>query len=748
MPLIRTCFILDELYPGDRGGIGRLMHNIVHDAKNRHPDLDLHILLARTMAPDGVEALQKAFDGLATLHFLGDDAAISKRLGIAGIGVSAANTASLNAVMQNGLRVLDAMLEIQAVTGPFDHIEIPDHMGLGAVLLMVREAGIAFETAQITCRLHSSLSLIMAHEPFHHPRSEWVAPRIELERYSLDKADRIIAHIPEIARLNHAHFGLDAAWLDKVETAFPPAIWPASPRDPDQRPTAPDFLFTSRFQPFKRPELFIKAAAVFLDRNPGYSGDFRLVSYGFNREYIDALRMMVPERHLDRIRLEPDQPGAVRDQAMAGAIIVQPSNFESLCTLAYEVAANRNPVLLSRDCAAFGRFERWKDGENCLMFDPDPAALADTMQAALHWTPSSAVDITPDPHYFATAASPATPVKAESPCRVLVGPLHSPADFDRFARFAETCTVPATGYAPARLAPLYPDAAHLVWLDEAGYQGAQLRQLAGKTETVVLASPDALPMPDFLRYGRKVTRIGRAFSANSVSAENGRLYIYCGKMGSMLASDYRLCPPCVMLHRDDLHLIAPDDDRDLNLRLLTRLAGADTDLTLAPTPLITEHRPLLNDKPDRRLLGYDPAGWQNGIRKIAVEVRTARHTPLLHETEIPVTAPVDLSEIRVSADTPLAIPLHLPRPLLGEILGIRIENRAPDSGLGVSLHHCDETAAISAHEQGLQTRKFAAGQRYIARWGPLWRADTLVFVATSTTDIVIKLDRFIIFSRE
>jgi len=744
-PVTRTLFILDELYPVDRGGIGRLMFNIVQHAKQQDPALDLHILLGRARPAD-TSVLDTALNGAAQVHYLDSPTEVSHWLGVADITRSIATNPQLSPPFQQGLQVLHAALSVQEKVGRFDHIEIPDHMGLGAVLLMARAAGQVFQNTEITCRLHSSLSAILAFEPFFHPRNDWLAPRVEFERYSLQQADRVVAHIPEIAEFTRQHFGFEAAWMHKVEIAFPPAIWPDVPPETVALPAEPDFVFTSRFQPFKRPELFIKAACAFLDQSPDYSGVFRLISYGYSAEYIDSLRLLVPDRFLNKIILGVNFSDEARHAAMARAVIVQPSSFESLCALAYEVASAKNPILLAQDCAAFGGFPRWIDGENCLLFAPTPAALADSMRKAVRWRPSAAVDITPDSSYFTQQVQETLFLESDTPVTVFVGPLGSDSSFGAFADFAAQTGISAVGFASARYQR--EGVSGVAWLDEGGFQGAQLVALAAGHPRVVFASPEALPTKEFIKTGRKLTKSGVAFSANATTPDAERLYIYSGKMQTLLQSDHRPCPPCIMLHQDDLGLIAPEDDQDIILRILARLAQSDVGLQMSPLPLVIETLPLAAQKPDRRLLGYDRVGnWQHGVQKIAVDVKSARHTPLLHAETPEVTTTADLSALAIPANTPTAIPLDFGKPFYGEIIGIKIVNTS-DSEAAVSLHRGQPEVAISAHEAGKQQRKFGSKQGYIARWSANWGEGKRMLVASSEADIVLKIERFMLFSRE
>ena len=41
---LRACFVLDELFPYTKGGIGRLMWNILQDSLRRNPKFTAHIL--------------------------------------------------------------------------------------------------------------------------------------------------------------------------------------------------------------------------------------------------------------------------------------------------------------------------------------------------------------------------------------------------------------------------------------------------------------------------------------------------------------------------------------------------------------------------------------------------------------------------------------------------------------------------------------------------------------------------------
>jgi len=94
-PVTRTLFILDEFYPVGRGGIGRLMFNIVQQAKQDTPALDLHILLGRPKSADH-KAVTQALNGAAQVHYIESVADTSAWLGVKDITKSIATNQSLN----------------------------------------------------------------------------------------------------------------------------------------------------------------------------------------------------------------------------------------------------------------------------------------------------------------------------------------------------------------------------------------------------------------------------------------------------------------------------------------------------------------------------------------------------------------------------------------------------------------------------------------------------------------------------
>lgn len=751
--MTKTCFILDELYPADRGGIARLMHNIIHHAKSLDDTAEIHVVLARTAPEDSV--LADAFAGIASLHYFRPETEAAKTLGLENLQVSAVFRKQADPFTR-GLRVLDAVIDAADSCGGFDHIEIPDHMGLGSTVLQAKRAGFGFQNTEITCRIHSSLSAIISAEPFYHPRNGWLAPRLEMERFALQHADRVVAHLPTIASFNQAHFGFTPAWMDKVEIAFPPAIWPV-PKSAAQPSPGKDFIFTARFQPFKRPALFIKAAVNMLETGTDYAGKFRLISYGFDRDYIDYLRLSIPARHHDRILIETGVPTEARLEAIQNGIIVQPSKFESLCALAYEVSTENRPLLLAKDCLAFGDDPHWIDGQNCLLFEPTPAALAATMEQARHWQPKSAVDITPDAAYF--TAPPQLP-KQPSPAQVgiLVGPVQSEAEMaqltERLAAFIKNdIPVHAFGDAAIVQGDLKIDYHQFTG---GSFRGQQWRWMAKslKCDAVILCTPDALPESSFVEQGARVVRPGAGYSSNSYDSNTGRLIVYPGKFSSMSIAEPRICPPCLLLHQQSLHLIAADDDHDLLPRLITRLAHSKLDLFLSPLPNVVETNHA-DRPPNQRHLGYEgPRPWRQNIRWIGVDVQPSTREGLLSSRPVilsvggtpPLTCATD-QPLTVKTGEACTFPLKPDTDIEGQIFTLMASHLGNDGEIIVSLHQASPEFSLAAHNKGHQTRRIKPGQSYQMRWGPIWRATPLTLVLSSASPAKIRFDNPIIISK-
>jgi glycosyltransferase involved in cell wall biosynthesis len=425
--MVSVCFVTNELYPLKPGGIGRLMYNFAIDNLDAPTPSDLHYLLPPEPA-EQQDAIRDAFAGLGTVHFCSGDFARLGEFGpllrdLASGGQGAARPSNLDEHLLKSLQYYSGLLEAQAAAElEFDIIEFPDFGGWAAAAQAAKKAGFAFRNSLISVRLHSSFGLITGAEPYYHRPSLWLSALYDMERRALEDADLVVGHLETIADYNAEAYRFSQAWRSRVLTQFPPITLDdpgAAPARATARRQPKDFVFSSRLQPFKRPDTFVRAAVRMLRDDPDCPSLFYIASYGWDQAYIDWLHSLVPVDLRLRIRFLPGLEKEERALLLRRSIVVIPSTYESLCLFAYESAMGGLKVILNRRCAAFGQGPRWRDGANCLMFDGAYIDLARVMREALEWTPTAAVDATPDVPYWETHEPGSRPPAAPPPTLAL-----------------------------------------------------------------------------------------------------------------------------------------------------------------------------------------------------------------------------------------------------------------------------------------------------------------------------------------
>ena len=407
------CFVTNELYPVGPGGIGRMLYNFAKHNEVLGFPADIHFLVAAELMekPDAADLLDQSFDQLAQVH-------VCPTLGhvpdsIAQLLDQAHRAAPWKRLPERqlaasygyymGLRAAEEKRD-----APFDVIEFPDFGGWGQVSVEAKRAGIAFSDTLISARIHSTQGVIYRIERFAHHPGMWAGVQFDAERHLLSHADLVIGHDPAVLDFNKAHYNLVHRWEGRTILEFPPiqTMGPDSTKgaetpvvDPgDDRD--PDFIFSSRLQHIKRPDLFIRAAIAFLEQHPSYGGAFRIVAYGWDKNYIGDLQELVPKQLKVRIPFLFDASEREREDYLRQSIVVVPSEYESLCLFAFEASQMGLKVILNGDCPAFGQSERWCDGDNCLLFDGSVPGLVQAMGRALEWHPNGQVTTTPDTPYW------------------------------------------------------------------------------------------------------------------------------------------------------------------------------------------------------------------------------------------------------------------------------------------------------------------------------------------------------------
>jgi hypothetical protein len=170
------------------------------------------------------------------------------------------------------------------------------------------------------------------------------------------------------------------------------------------------------------------------------------VCSGWDRDFVDDLKSLVPEDFADRIIFVETATPEDRLYHVENSIVVIPSDYESLCLFAFEAAIAGRKVILNGACPAFGNGVRWHDGANCVLFDGSVESLTGAMENALSWRPTSTPDVVPSrPYWLGDAAisglAPRPSRRLDRGVAVLCYGAQSPTEFHR--QFDLACDIAA-----------------------------------------------------------------------------------------------------------------------------------------------------------------------------------------------------------------------------------------------------------------------------------------------------------------
>ena len=273
------CLVSNEMYPFLPGGIGRLMYNFCERNVERGHPVDLHFLLPAAGGSQQEEEIRAAYAGKARIHFAPAQSDLNDPLSWAVRHGNAHHPEFAVHYSEAWLYHHGLLRAEQALGRPFDLVEWPDFGGWSSAALQAREVGFAHRGTVFAYRLHSSQGLITDAERYSHHPSQWFGALLDLERQGLAQSDLIVGHLSSIVDANAQHYRFDEEWAREAIVEFPPiTVDPHSSNPEVALGATPDFIFSSRLQPFKRPDIFIRAAVMFFERNPDYPGVCRVVS--------------------------------------------------------------------------------------------------------------------------------------------------------------------------------------------------------------------------------------------------------------------------------------------------------------------------------------------------------------------------------------------------------------------------------------------------------------------------------------
>ena len=406
-----VCLVTNELYPLGPGGIGRMLYNFAKQNERLGFPADVHFLVPKalmTSRRDAQEVLEAALDGIATLHVSPDLGAVPTPLAQL-LGRSKDFPWTNEWLYAESYRYYLGLRAAEEGRGaPFDVVEFTDFGGWGAASIEAKRAGFAFADTLLSVRIHSTQGILNGVERFAHNPGLWAGIMFDAERHLYANADLVIGHDPAILEHTARSYALEERWEGRALLEFPPIYLRTKPgtyiqaEDIEVPPPddAIDFLFGSRLQPVKRPDLFIRAAILFLERDEHYAGTFRLVCGGWDRAYVEWLKSLVPDALTHRIRFIEQASSDERQYQIGRSIVVVPSDYESLNLFAFEVVLAGRKVILNGVNPAFNNDFRWHDRRNCLLFDGTVEGLETAMREALNWCPTEAVRVAATKPYW------------------------------------------------------------------------------------------------------------------------------------------------------------------------------------------------------------------------------------------------------------------------------------------------------------------------------------------------------------
>lgn len=373
----RVCLVLEELYPFTAGGIARLAYNFIQDSNRRGANVEFHIAWAGSR-PLTTEEVQGALGPRAFVHTVdvhGNDAPTFRDQKL-----FPPRWAYTNADFQaQSLRLMLDLEKLSAEVGPFDVIEFPDFRGWGYCSIQEKRLRGLFRDTVLAVRVHGTASVIEHFEGVS--LDSYDHGRLEIERKALLDADVVVGHIDQVVTLCQRFYGFDEAWRRRALTQMAPAVVVDEPVAPVLPRWDAPVVFATKIQRFKRPDLFVRGMAHFLDTTPEYLGKAVVACHNFTPEYGAQIRALVP-RHLED-RFEWISPKEGRERLVApGTVWVIASDYEALNLTAYEANAAGATVVLNGVSAAFGEDSPFVDGVNCFKFGGTPESLARTLKRA------------------------------------------------------------------------------------------------------------------------------------------------------------------------------------------------------------------------------------------------------------------------------------------------------------------------------------------------------------------------------
>jgi D-inositol-3-phosphate glycosyltransferase len=231
---------------------------------------------------------------------------------------------------------------------------------------------------------HMTMFHTLAHlKQLANPAEAEPALRLEMERQLMRQTDRIIASTPEERTQIIRHYGATSSQVEVIPCGvdlrrFVPHNRLEARTQLDLKPEQPVILFVGRFDPFKGPDIFLKAGAMmqkkaqFLIVGGHTSGDLET----------EKLRQLARDLKIDkRVSFLGARPQEELPLIYSAAdITVVPSYHESFGMVAVESLACSTPVVATR---AGGLMTIIRDNETGYLVSRNPGFFAERLDSLL-----------------------------------------------------------------------------------------------------------------------------------------------------------------------------------------------------------------------------------------------------------------------------------------------------------------------------------------------------------------------------
>lgn len=394
---MRLAFVTQELHPFGPGGIGRLVHNLVHTSLAANTSLEVDLLVSGAVPT--ATRIREVFGPRVALHAFE-------------AGPRPEASCAAHAL---GLAARDRLLDLRRDGRSWDVVEFHDFGGLAFPALQAKRLGAGLAEAALRVRVHGPASLIAWLED--EPTTPDAVALFELERLALAHADEVVGPSGPVLDAVAEFFWLDRVWRQAARVEFPPVVWPPCPPTPAPPQASPkDLVFPTKLQRIKRPDLFIRAAVGLMRERRDWTGRARLLVPLGQSPSEAALRELVPPELAPRFLFQAADEDA-RKKAFAGNVVVVPSDFETSSLAAWEAATAGAQLVVNARCPGFAAGTTLAAWPGCHAFAGGAPDLQRALGRALDADPVSTPAVAATIEWRAPPSPP--PARARPRCALI-----------------------------------------------------------------------------------------------------------------------------------------------------------------------------------------------------------------------------------------------------------------------------------------------------------------------------------------